>query len=112
METNTAQRVRDCLASSGKTQAELAEELELTPSQLSKSLNGGRQFSMMDIARLVEIFDVSMHWLVTGQEDHRDFRLAARHHFNAEEGSYSAQGQESDRQLLEDVALLYRQAYS
>src|SRR5690606_16351675 len=40
----------------------------LDDSKLSKSLNGTRRFSSLDLARIAEEFKVTVDWLVTGEE--------------------------------------------
>lgn len=106
------ERIRECIESSGRTQADVAAHIEISESQLSKSLGGTRQFSAVEVALLADDLDVSMHWLVTGEEDPLSMRIAARHSFDSATGSYQATGLVADNQLLQDVALLYRQAYS
>jgi len=111
METDIVERVQKCIAESGHTQAAVADAIGLSPSQLSKSLGGTRQFSAVEMAELASLLDVSMYWLVTGDIDPMEYTLAARHGFRAEKKRYSADGYEADKQILDDVALIYRQAY-
>ena len=109
--TSLAERVRLCIDHAGRTQADVAAHVELSESQLSKSLGGTRKFSAVDVARLADDLQVSMHWLLTGEDDPMAMRLAARHSFDPSTGSYQAAGAVADEQVLQDVALLYRQAY-
>ena len=104
-------RVRDCLSGCEMTHAQAAAKAGITPSQLSKSLAGVRHFSAVELADLANVLGVSLHWLVTGREDPAGYRVAARHRFDAETGRYLTLGTETDRQVLDDIALLYRQAY-
>lgn len=106
-----AGRVRQRIEQAGRTQADVAIRVGLTDSQLSKSLGGSRQFSAVELANLAGELDLSMHWLLTGQEDPMALKIAARHSYDALTGSYQADGHADDEQLLRDVALLYRQAY-
>lgn len=110
MDTSISVRVRDRIQQSGMSQGQVAAALELSPSQLSKSLNGARQFSAVELAQLADLLQESMHWLVTGEEDPLAPRLVARHAFDHDRKAYTAEGLEKDRQLLADLALVYRQA--
>lgn len=105
------ERVRQRLRATRTTQAELARTSELSDSQLSKSLSGLRQFSAPELARIAHALDVSLHWLVTGEPDPMEVRIAARHDFDGFSHTYSARNAESDQEILKDIALLYRQAY-
>jgi len=104
-------RVRQTLTSAELTQAALATRIGLSESKLSKSLGGTRQFSAVELANIAAALDVSLHWLLTGAQDPMAVRVAARHSFDGLSGSYLAEGSGADAQVLEDVALLYRQAY-
>jgi len=111
MKQTLADRVRQCVADSGRTQGDVARRVQLTDAQFSKSLAGTRQFSAVELANLAAVFDVSMYWLVTGEEDPAGWRLAARHSFDPATGQYGAEFLGEDKVVLQDVALLYRQAY-
>lgn len=104
-------RVRGRIAAVGKSQAEIAAAIGLTPSKLSKSIHGTRQFSAVELARLSAELGVSMHWLVTGEADPSDYRMAARHAFDSGVRNYTAEHLEDDLQVLENVALVYRQGF-
>lgn len=93
------------------TQAEVARQSELSESQLSKSLAGSRQFSAPELVRIAHALGVSLHWLATGEPDPMEIRIAARHDFDGFSRSYTARNSEGDQQTLQDIALLYRQAY-
>lgn len=112
MGTTVADRVRQRMEAQGRTQSDVARSVGLTDSQLSKSLSGMRQFSAVEMAELAGTLNASMHWLVTGEEDPLGWRLAARHTYDAGSGQYGADSFEHDRAVLQDVALLYRQACS
>ena len=111
MDDSIARRTQECITKSGLTQSDVASTIGLTPSQLSKSLGGTRQFSAVELAELATLLNVSMYWLVTGETDPMEYALAARHEFNPEEKRYLADGFEDDKQILDDIALVYRQAY-
>jgi transcriptional regulator with XRE-family HTH domain len=106
-----AERARQCIEESGRTQADVAAHVQLSPSQFSKSLSGVREFSAVELARVAAEMGVSLHWLLTGEEDPLALRIAARHSFDPLTGGYHADGHAADEQILRDVALLYRQAY-
>jgi len=93
------------------TQAKVARAVGLTEVQLSKSLRGSRQFSAAEVAGLAAELGVSMHWLVTGDEDPMLIQIAARHVFEGFTEGYRAVSAKDDSQLLNDISLLYRQAY-
>lgn len=111
METGIGERIQECIARAGRTQADIASAIGLTSSQLSKSLNETRRFSAVELAELADVLNVSMYWLATGETDPMGYTLAARHGFNADDRCYAADGFEDDKQILDDVALIYRQAY-
>ena len=111
MENDIANRIRDCVAESGRTQASIAVAIGLSPSQLSKSLNGTRDFSAVELAELASVLNVSLYWLVMGEIDPMNVTLAARHRYASGKRRYSADGLGEDRHILDDIALIYRQAY-
>lgn len=75
--TSTGDRVRELLAREGLTQAAFSERIGMDPTKLSKSLNGMRRFSSLDLALIAEGFDVGVDWLLTGTEP--EIATAARH---------------------------------
>jgi Zn-dependent peptidase ImmA (M78 family) len=50
------------------SQREFAERIGLDNSKLSKSLSGARRFSSVDLARIAELSQISVDWLLTGEE--------------------------------------------
>jgi transcriptional regulator with XRE-family HTH domain len=106
-----AERVRQSIENAGRTQADVAARVGLTESQLSKSLGGRRQFSAVELAHLSADLGVPMYWLLTGEQDPTAPKIAARHSYDPATGRYEADGHVADEQVLQDVALLYRQAY-
>lgn len=104
-----AERAREAVEKDNRPQHEIADAIGLSASKLSKSLSGTRQFSAVEIAELAQTLEVSMGWLVTGEEDAP--AIAARHRYDSDSKTWSADDLAHDRQMLEDVALLYRQAY-
>jgi len=71
-----ADRVRQLIAASGMTQGAFAEHVGIETTKLSKSLNGTRKFSSLDLALLAESRGVTVDWLLTGAETH--VAMAAR----------------------------------
>ncbi|NUS43307.1 MAG: ImmA/IrrE family metallo-endopeptidase [Mycobacteriaceae bacterium] len=61
-------RVRGLVRASTLSQREFANSIGLDDSKLSKSLSGARRFSSLDLARIAELCEVSVDWLVTGDE--------------------------------------------
>jgi Zn-dependent peptidase ImmA (M78 family) len=72
----TAGRVRDLIQASGLNQRDFAQRIGLDESKLSKSLGGTRRLSSLDLARIAELCDVTVDWLITGEEP--PLALAAR----------------------------------
>ncbi len=103
--------MRARLEESGRTGADLASRVGLSPSQMSRSLSGGRRFSTVELAQVADELGVSLYWLVTGEPDPMEVKIAARHAFDSAARTYLPNGLDADQQVLEDIALLYRQAY-
>src|SRR5690242_18199975 len=61
-------RVLSLIESSGLNRGAFAQEIGLDDSKLSKSLNGTRRFSSLDLARIADRCDVTVDWLITGEE--------------------------------------------
>ncbi len=104
-----AARVKEALAASGLTQAELARRAAMKEPAMSKALGGVRSFAAVELAEIASVLDVSLHHLITGEPDPFEVRAAARHSFDHAVRSYASDA-EPDRAVLEDIALLYRQA--
>lgn len=66
--SSTPERVRDLIKRSGHSQHEFASLIGLDDSKLSKSLSGARRFSSLDLARIADLWAVSVDWLITGAE--------------------------------------------
>jgi len=73
---STSDRVHDLIKDSGLTQHDFAREIGLDDSKLSKALGGSRRFSSLDLARVADICEVTVDWLITGVEP--PLALAAR----------------------------------
>ena len=69
-------RVRELIASSGSSQGHFARAVGLDDPKLSKSLGGTRRFSSLDLAKIADANDVTVDWLLTGEQ--KALALAAR----------------------------------
>lgn len=103
------ERIKEALAERGQTQGALAQAVGLSESAMSKALAGKRSLSSIEAALIAEHLGVTMHWLVTGEADPFEARLAARHSYDRPTGMYFCDPS-ADMQVLEDIALVYRQA--
>jgi hypothetical protein len=92
-------------------QRDVAESIGMTADAFSRALNGKRQFSSVEVARLADRLDADLHWIITGEQDPHRVSIAARHGFNHETGQRTIPGRAGDEQTLADIALAYRQAY-
>lgn len=65
---DTGQRVRDAIgaAETPLSQSEIARKIGLGTDALSRSLNGQRKFSAIELSKLANLLGVSLPWLVTG----------------------------------------------
>lgn len=106
-----ARRVADSIPAA-TTHAEVAGQIGLTKDQLSKSLNGRRAFSSVELAQLADVLDVDVHWLITGRPDPHRLVVAARHNFDHATGRRDVPGRDTDQPVLDDIALSYRQAFA
>ena len=70
------ERVLGLIESSGLTRRAFAEQVGLDESKLSKSLSGARRFSSLDLARIAEKCQVTVDFLITG--DDPPLAMAAR----------------------------------
>ncbi|WP_188110453.1 helix-turn-helix domain-containing protein [Aeromicrobium ginsengisoli] len=111
MSTNAEIGARVKGALGGHTQAWLAEQIGLTADTMSRSLNGHRGFSSVEIAAIADLLDADVHWLITGDRDPLRVSIAARHDYDPGTGGRSNPGRETDERELQSVALAYRQAY-
>ncbi len=66
--TTPFDRVRSLISACGLTQARFAQEVGLDPTKLSKSLSGTRRFTSMEFAAIAARCDVSVDWILTGEE--------------------------------------------
>jgi Zn-dependent peptidase ImmA (M78 family)/transcriptional regulator with XRE-family HTH domain len=69
-------RVLSLIETSGLSRRAFAQEIGLDDSKLSKSLSGARRFSSLDLARIADRWNVTVDWLISGQE--QTLAVAAR----------------------------------
>ena len=69
-------RVLSLIEASGLSRRAFAHEIGLDDSKLSKSLSGTRRFSSLDLARIADRWNVTVDWLVTGED--QPLAIAAR----------------------------------
>lgn len=92
------------------TRKSFAEKVGLTPDALSRSLNGQRGISSLELLQIADALDADMHELVTGKPDPRRVVLAARHDFDRSTYKRSVPSFEEDKETLENVRLAYTQS--
>lgn len=90
---------------------DIAASIGMTADAFSRALNGKRQFASIELARLADLLDTDLHWLITGTADPNRLSVAARHDYNHQTGERGIPGREGDSQTLDDIALAYRQAF-
>lgn len=95
----------------GTPHRDIAIDVQMTPDAFSRSLSSKRQFSSIEIARLADRLRVDAYWLITGRPDPNRLSVAARHSFDFQTGERGVPGRQDDDQIIQDVALAYRQAY-
>ncbi len=62
------ERVLGLIEASGLSRRAFGLQVGLDESKMSKSLNGARRFSSIDLARIAELCQVTVDWLITGEE--------------------------------------------
>ena len=115
MEAEIGGRVRarmQVVLPSGTTQAEIAERIRLTPDAFSRSLNGKRAFTAIELVDLAALLNTSAHWLITGEADPLGARVAGRHDFDRSNGTYTLERWADVRSDLGSVVLAYTQAFA
>lgn len=103
-------RVRESLGT--QTQAGLAGLVGMTTDAMSRAVRGQRGFSSIELARIADVLDADIYWLITGEEDPMRVEIAARHNYDHDTGRHSNPGRSTDQQDLDAVTLAYRQAYA
>lgn len=85
MEAEIGARVRARMQEvlpAGTTQAAIAERIRLTPDAFSRSLNGKRAFTAIELVELAEFLKTSAHWFITGEPDPFAIKVAGRQSFD------------------------------
>lgn len=90
---------------------DIAASVGMAPDVLSRSLNGKRTFTSIELAHLAERLSTSMYWLATGEADPFEARIAARHQYDFNAGRYVDDKDGSTSQTLDNIELAYRQVY-
>lgn len=98
-------RMKD--ARPGMTQAELAALIGVAPDALSRSLNGKRAFSAVELVDLARELTTSVHWFVTGEPDPFALKVAGRQIYDHQNGVHEGM----DWDTLHDFTALLRRAY-
>lgn len=104
------QRVRRCLPE-GVMHADVAEKIGIGADAFSRSINGKRSFSSIELALLADLLDQDLHYLITGEPDPNRVMVAARHDYDPETRRRSNPGRADDEEQLASVILAYQQAY-
>lgn len=66
--SSVPERVLSLIEASGLTRRDFGQRVGLDESKMSKSLSGARRFSSVDLARIAEMSQVTVDWLLTGEE--------------------------------------------
>jgi Zn-dependent peptidase ImmA (M78 family) len=113
MEAEIGARVRERLRALQPPvkQAEMAARLDLAPDAFSRSLNGQRAFTAIELVKLAEELKTSAHWFVTGEPDPFAVTFAGRHTYDPELKDYLLVDWDSVKDARNRVAHAYIQAY-
>ncbi|MGO4145729.1 ImmA/IrrE family metallo-endopeptidase [Paenarthrobacter sp. YAF11_1] len=95
----------------GVPEKDIAASIRMAPDVFSRSLNGKRTFTSIELAQLAERLSTSMYWLATGEADPFEARIAARHQYNFAAGSYVNDKDDDTKAVLENLELAYRQVF-
>jgi Zn-dependent peptidase ImmA (M78 family) len=92
-------------------QQDAAAAVTMTADAFSRSLSGKRSFSARELVDLAELFNTSVHWLVTGNEDPSAVLVGARHTYDHDQRTHRVDDWNKVVSSVQDVALLYEQVY-
>ena len=95
----------------GVPEKDIAASVRMTPDVFSRSLNGKRSFTSIELAHLAERLSTSMYWLATGEADPFEARIAARHEYDFAAGSYVNDKDDDAKAVLQNLELAYRQVF-
>ena len=113
MEKTIGQRLRQLLDAPvhRMLDGEVAERVGMSAAAFSLAVNGKRNLSSLELVKLAELLKVSTHWLITGETDPFELRLAARHGYDSNSHGYVHEPKPEESELLANIALAYRQAF-
>lgn len=94
-----------------KTQSDMASAVNMATDALSRALNGQRHFATLELVRIANYLQTSLHWLATGEPDPAATRVAARHTFDAQTLRHESVDWSSERTAIETVAAAFLQAF-
>jgi transcriptional regulator with XRE-family HTH domain len=94
------------------SQKQLASKLEMTTDALSRSLNGQRAFTAVELVRAAAILGTSAHWLVTGEPDPFAVKVAGRQTFDHSSKLHSPLDWAAVDDVISNVALAYLQVHA
>ena|ERR1051326_3291200 len=78
MLSRTLFRLRDARVAKGFSQSDVASKMNLnSPSTISHYEVGGRELTVVDLFRLCAIYDVSVTWVLTGENPNFDAQVTA-----------------------------------
>jgi Zn-dependent peptidase ImmA (M78 family) len=93
----------------GTAQADIAKRLGMAPDAFSRSLNGKRAFTAVELVELGAMLQTSAHWFVTGEPDPFGMRFAGRHTYDHDRKTHLPVDWDSEHALLANIALAYQQ---
>ncbi|WP_164860170.1 ImmA/IrrE family metallo-endopeptidase [Rathayibacter iranicus] len=108
MTAHIGQRVAGLLPS-GSTQRSIAADVGMTPDAFSRALRGERGFAAIELAKIADLLDADLHFIITGSPDPNRVVAAARHSFDQETRRHHVPGKDIDLPHLDAVLLAYEQ---
>jgi Zn-dependent peptidase ImmA (M78 family) len=114
MEADIGARVRERMREvlPGVKQQEIAERIQLTPDAFSRSLNGKRAFTAIELVELAELLKTSAHWFVTGEPDPFAVKVAGRQTFDHDALAHQSIDWIGEGHILNVIARLYIQVFA
>ncbi|MDF2581287.1 MAG: hypothetical protein K0S49_2866 [Microbacterium sp.] len=109
--TTIGTRVRALLDEQDITQRALAAAVGMPEDALSRAVRGARGFAAIEVARIADELGVDVHWLITGEDDPRRLKIAARHTYDHDSATYGNGTRAQDARVLDDIRLAYHQAF-
>lgn len=115
MEAEIGARVRARMQEvlpAGTTQIAIAERIKLTPDAFSRSLNGKRAFTAIELVELAELLKTSAHWFITGEPDPFAIKVAGRQNFDHAVLTHEPIDWQTDGDILNLIGRAYIQVYA